>query len=250
MLWIDRQKLQTETLVGTFLNLGSAAAVEIAAGVGFDWLLIDLEHGSGSLADLRNMLLACRHAPAAPVVRIPSVDPDTVKFVMDSGAAGIMFPFVSTPQEAQRAVQCMKYPPQGSRGVAGVIRATDYGRQWKTYFAEANQQSLVVVQIETAEAVEAAAEIAAVEGVDVLFVGPLDLSVSLGCPGDFTPPHFVAALQKVIQACQAANKPCGILSRPELVAEHKRMGFRFVALGSDSGAVLSGLGDSLKLLRS
>ena len=249
MQWIDREKLRSGILSGTFLNLGSAAAVEIAAGVGFDWLLIDLEHGSGSLADLRNMLLACRQSPVAPIVRIRSVDADTVKFVMDSGAAGIMFPFVSSVAQAQQAVDCMKYPPLGTRGVAGIIRATDYGRKWKEYFAEANQQSLVVVQIETEAAVNAASEIAAVEGVDVLFVGPLDLSVSLGCPGDFSPPHFVAALEKVIKSCKQHGKACGILSRPEFVAQHKQLGFQFLALGSDSGAVVSGLNETLKQLR-
>ncbi len=249
MQWIDRDKLKQGVLSGTFLNLGSTAAVEIAAGVGFDWLLIDLEHGNGDFADLRGMLLACRRSASAPIVRIRSVDPDLVKFVMDSGAAGIMFPFVSTPQEAQRAVECMKYPPVGARGVAGIIRATDYGRNWKNYFAEANAHSLVVVQIETAAAVEAAESIAAVEGVDVLFVGPLDLSVALGCPGDFTQPHFIAALEKVIAACRVHGKACGILSRPEIVDQHKQLGFQFLALGSDSGAVVSGLAETLKLIQ-
>lgn len=249
MQWINRDKLRTEMLAGTFLNLGSATAVEIAANVGFDWLLIDLEHGSGALADLRSMLLACRGAQVAPIVRIRSVDPDTVKFVMDSGAAGIMFPFVSCVEEARRAVDCMKYPPQGSRGVAGIIRATDYGRSWSEYFKEANARGLVVVQIETSAAVEAAAAIAAVEGVDVLFVGPLDLSVSLGCPGDFSPPHFVEALQKVVAAAESHGKASGILSRPEFVAQHKALGFKFMALGSDAGAVLSGLNTSLKQMQ-
>jgi 2-keto-3-deoxy-L-rhamnonate aldolase RhmA len=249
MRWIDREKLKQGMLAGTFLNLGSPAAVEIAAGVGFDWLLIDLEHGNGSLADLRNMLLACRQSPVAPIVRIRSVDPDTAKFVMDSGAAGIMFPFVSTAEEARRAVRCMKYPPQGTRGVAGIIRATDYGRDWKNYFAEANARGLVVVQIETAAAVEAAADIAAVDGVDVLFVGPLDLSVSLGCPGDFSPPHFVSALEQVISAAKSHGKASGILSRPEFVAQHKQLGFQFMALGSDSGVVVSGLTSTLKQMQ-
>ncbi len=249
MKWIDRKKLSSEQLAGTFLNLGSAASVEIAGGLGFDWLLIDLEHGNGSLADLRSMLLACRGSNAAPIVRLRSVDQDSVKFVMDSGAAGVMFPFVNSVAEAERAVQCMKYPPIGKRGVAGIIRATNYGSDWQTYFEEANTNSLVVVQIETPEAVEAADAIAAVEGVDVLFVGPLDLSVNLGCPGDFTPPHFIAALQKVLDACARHGKPAGILSRPNLVQQHKQMGFRFLALGSDAGSVMSGLQQSLSAMR-
>ena len=249
MQWIDRKKLATELLAGTFLNLGSANAVEIAAELGFDWLLLDLEHGNASLADLRGMLIACRGSSAAPIVRIRSVDADTTKFVMDSGAAGIMFPFVSSAEEARRAVQFMKYPPQGTRGVAGIIRATNYGRDWKQYFSEANSNSLVVVQIETAQAVEAADAIAAVEGVDVLFVGPLDLSVNLGCPGDFTPPHFVDALKKVIAACEKHGKTAGILSRPPLVKQHKELGFRFLALGSDTAALISGLDEARKALQ-
>ena len=249
MQWIDKEALCHGVLAGTFLNLGSSATVEIAASSGFDWLLIDLEHGSGSLADLRSMLLACRESPVAPIVRIRSVDPDTVKFVMDSGAAGIMFPFVNSPEQARRAVECMKYPPAGTRGVAGIIRATDYGRKWKEDFAEANARSLVVVQIETAVAVEAAPQIAAIEGVDVLFVGPLDLSVSLGCPGDFSPPHFVAALEKVVAACKSQGKTCGILSRPDFIAQHKQLGFQLMALGSDSGAVVQGLNETLKQIR-
>ncbi len=249
MQWIDREKLKSGLLAGTFLNLGSATAVEIAASLGFDWLLIDLEHGNGSLADLRPLLLACRGSTAAPIVRLRSVDPDSVKFVMDSGAAGIMFPFVNSVAEAERAVQCMKYPPVGKRGVAAIIRATNYGTDWQSYFAEANAKSLVVVQIETPEGVEAAEEIAAIEGVDVLFVGPLDLSVNLGCPGDFTPPHFIEALQKVLDACSRHGKAAGILSRPNLVQQHKQMGFRFLALGSDAGSVMSGLQQSLVAMR-
>lgn len=249
MQWIDRQRLKSELLAGTFLNLGSAACVEIAAATGFDWLLIDLEHGNGSLADLRNMLLACRGATAAPIVRLRSVEPDDIKFAMDSGAAGIMFPFVNSVDEARKAVQFMKYPPQGTRGVAGVIRATAYGSNWQSYFSEANHGSLVVVQIETATAVEAADAIAAVEGVDVLFVGPLDLSVNLGCPNDFTQPHFVAALEKVIAASRKHGKVAGILSRPQLVQQHKQLGFRFFALGSDGSSVVAGLQQSLNAIR-
>ncbi|WP_286177402.1 HpcH/HpaI aldolase family protein [Rhodopirellula sp. JC639] len=249
MQWIDKQRLRHEVVAGTFLNLGSATAVEIAAGVGFDWLLIDLEHGSGSLADLRSMLLACRGGNAAAIVRLRSVDPDTVKFVMDSGAAGVMFPYVSSVDEARNAVRCMKYPPQGSRGVAGVIRATDYGRNWKPYFEEANENSLVIVQIETPEAVAAAEEIAAVDGVDVLFVGPLDLSVNLGHPGEFSHPEVEQAFQHVVECCERQGKSAGILTKDGLVNRHKEQGFRLLAYGSDSGAIISGMHGYLAALR-
>lgn len=250
MIWIDRARLRTELLAGTFLNLGSATAVEIAAATGFDWLLLDLEHGSGSFADLRSQLIAARTGNAPAIVRIRSVDADIVKFVMDSGAAGIMFPYVSSAEQAAYAVDCMKYPPQGKRGVAGIIRATEYGCNWKEYYQTSNAHSLVVVQIETPEAVAAADEIAAVSGVDVLFVGPLDLSVNFGTPGVFTTPALVEAFQHVIDACNRHGKVPGILSRPELVIAHREMGFRFLALGSDTGAVVTGLQQSLNAIRS
>ena len=250
MQWIDRSRLKTEVLAGTFLNLGSASVVEIAAETGFDWLLIDLEHGSGTAADLRGQLLATRGTKVAPIVRVASADADAVKFVMDSGAAGVMFPFVANAEEAARCVQMMKYPPTGTRGVAQIIRATSYGRNWQGYQAEANEQSLVIVQIETPDAADNAEAIAAVPGVDALFVGPMDLSVNLGHAGDFTPPTFIQYLKNVVQACERHSKTAGILSRPELVESHKQMGFRLVALGSDSGALVTGLTNSLKSLRS
>jgi 2-keto-3-deoxy-L-rhamnonate aldolase RhmA len=249
MKWVDRNRLETEVLAGTFLNLGSSCAVEIAADLGFDWLLIDLEHGSGSFADLRAMLLACRGSESSPIVRIRSVDADSVKFALDSGAAGIMFPFVNSVEEAQRAVQFMKYPPMGTRGVAAVIRATTYGRDSVAYLKEANDKTLTVVQIETAQGVDSAEAIAAVKGVDVLFVGPMDLSVNLGCPGDFTQPHFIEALKKVIAACHRHNKVAGILSRPQLVKQHLELGFRFLALSSDGTSVATGLKQSLDTIK-
>ncbi len=249
MQWMNRERLRSGLCAGTFLNLGSPASVEVAASIGFDWLLIDLEHGNSSLADLRSMLLACRGASVAPIVRLRSIEADDVKFVMDSGAAGIMFPFVNSPAEARRAVECMKYPPMGKRGVAGIIRATHYGTDWQGYFEAANANSLVVVQIETPEAVTCAADIAAVEGVDVLFVGPLDLSVNLGCPNDFTTEPFITALKHVVAVCESVGKAAGILSRPQLVQQHKALGFRFLALGSDTGAIATGLQQSLNAMR-
>lgn len=229
--------------------MGSATSVEIAAQTGFDWLLLDFEHGSGYLGELRAQLLAAGQSSTAAIVRLPSIDPDLVKFAMDSGAAGIMFPYVADADEAARAVNCMKYPPTGNRGVAQVIRATEYGLHWQSYLAEANDKSLVVVQIETPKAADQADAIAAVKGVDVLFVGPMDLSVNLGYPGDFIQPGFMDHLKHVITACHRHGKSAGILSRPELVRLHIEMGFRFMALGSDAGAVMTGMRNNLQFLR-
>lgn len=249
MQWIDRSRLKTDMLAGTFLNLGSASVVEIAAETGYDWLLIDLEHGTGTMADLRGQLLATRGTKATPIVRLPSANADMAKFVLDSGAVGIMFPYVPNAEEAARCVQMMKYPPTGTRGVAQVIRATHYGRNWQQYLAEANEQTLVIVQIETPEAAAQAEAMAAVPGVDVLFVGPMDLSVNLGHPGDFLSEPFIQHLKNVVAACARHGKTAGILSRPELVESHRQLGFRFIALGSDSGAVVAGLQNSLNAMK-
>lgn len=248
MHWIPRDRLARDILGGTFLNLGSATATEIAASTGFDWLLIDLEHGSGTVADLRGQLLAAATRGVPAVVRVPSTDMDLVKFAMDSGAAGIMFPYIGSAAEAAQAVASVKYPPQGQRGVAGNIRAARFGPDWREYFLAANAASLVVVQIETPEAVAFSAEIAQVPGVDVLFVGPLDLSVNLDCPGDFRHELVIQAMKDVITACRQHGKTPGILSRPELVAQHLSLGFRFVALGSDIGAVQTGMQQNVTLL--
>ncbi len=186
--------------------MGSACAVEIAADLKFDWLLIDLEHGSGSFADLRSMLLACRGSDAAPIVRIRSVDADSVKFALDSGAAGIMFPFVNSVGEARAAVQYTKYPPMGTRGVAAVIRATEYGRHSVSYLQQANANSLVVVQIETAQVSTAAEGIAATEGVDVLFVGPMDFIGESRLPGRFYATSFHRRLEESHSRLQATRQ--------------------------------------------
>ncbi len=250
MNWIDRSKLANhELLAGTFLNLGSANSTEIAGQLGYDWLLLDLEHGSGSWADLRGQLQALHGSESVAIVRVRSTNADAVKFVLDSGAAGIMFPYISSVAEAQLAVAAVKYPPQGQRGVAQTIRATDYGRNWQEYLQTANQSTMVIVQIETPEAAAAADEIAAVEGVDALFIGPMDLSVNLGCPGEFHGDVFQSLLAGVVAACRRHGKTAGILSRPELLDTHFQQGFRLIALGSDTGSIVSGLSAGLRQLR-
>lgn len=249
MRWLDKARLRQEIAAGTFLNLGSTTSVEIAAQAGFDWLLLDFEHGSGSFASLRSMLIACEAYGVAAIVRVRSLDPDSTKFVLDSGAAGIMFPYVGSPEQAELAVKFCKYPPRGSRGVAGIIRATDYGRNWQSYFQSANERVTVIVQIETPEAVSAADDIAAIDGVDVLFVGPLDLSVNLGFPADFSQPEFRRCLEHVVAACERQQKTAGILSKPGFETEHRDMGFRLFALGSDSGAVVAGMQDYVTQIR-
>ena len=162
-------------------------------------------------ADLVSQLQAVDTTETVSIVRIAWNETPRFKRTLDMGPGGIMIPYVNTAEEARQAVASMRYPPQGVRGAARFHRANGFGRQFESYFADANDKLLTVVQIETVEAVANAEEIAAIDGVDVLFVGPLDLSVSLGITGQMQHPDFRAAIKHVIQACQAHSKSPGIL---------------------------------------
>ena len=242
MRYLRERVLAGELLAGTFCNLGSHITTEIAGNAGFDWLLLDLEHGAGDQSELMHQLQAAAAADTPAIVRIAWNEPWRFKRVLDAGAAGVMVPWVSTVEEAQAATTAMRYFPDGVRGAATLIRANGYGRDRDEYLQAANDHLLTVVQIETRQAVENAAAIAAVEGVDVLFVGPFDLSIGLGIGGQFDHPEFLAALEQVVAGAKGAGKAAGILlQRPDQVAATKARGFSFIALGSDGGLVTSGM---------
>lgn len=238
--WIDKRRLG-HPLRGTFLSLGSPLAARMAAQLGFDWVLIDLEHGACTEGDLPGLLLAIEGTACAPIVRVVSNNQDRVKRALDMGAVGVMIPYVSTPQEAAAAVAYTRYPPAGCRGVASSTIATEFGLRTEAYHREAPAETLTIVQIETREGVENIEEIAAVDGVDVVFVGPLDLSFNLGCPKQFEHPDLQQALDRVLAACSRQGKACGILSTVDQAQEYLRRGFTFIAVGSDAGAIHHGL---------
>jgi 4-hydroxy-2-oxoheptanedioate aldolase len=237
-----RRVLAREWLCGTFLNLGSAMTVEIAGLAGFDWLLIDHEHGPGGEDTLLHQLHAAAATPAFPVVRIAANETPRFKRVLDQGASGVMVPYVSTAAEARAAVAAMRYPPRGIRGVAKFHRGAGFGADFEDYYAHAHERLLAVIQIETPEAVANIEEIAAVDGADVLFVGPTDLSYNMGIRDQLESPRFVDALQKVSVAAKHHGKAAGILvHNAALVPKCRDLGYTFVALGSDGGAVRAGL---------
>ncbi len=242
MNWISRNRLGREPLVGTFLGIGSPISAEIASRIGFDWVLIDTEHGAGDYGVLVQQLQAvAAGGNSSPIVRVAWNDPVVIKRTLDAGAAGIMVPYVNSAEEARQAVEAIKYPPQGTRGTAKSTRAAAFGLNFEEYFRCANRDTLVVVQIETPEAVAAAEQIAAVDGVDVLFIGPLDLRVNLGWPDSLEPGKFEKSIQAVIQACQAAEKTAGILSTPDEAKKWIDQGLTFLAIGSDGMAITQGL---------
>lgn len=242
MKWIRESVLEGELFAGTFLNLGSSLTAEVAGRAGFDWLLLDLEHGCGDRQELIRQLQAIESTPAAPIVRLGGGDPVLIKRILDVGASGLMIPLVNSADEALRVVESMLYPPQGVRGVAGFTRAAQFGRGFDDYFAEANDGLLVVVQIETLRALENLEEIAAVDRVDVIFLGPLDLSVSLGRPKDFDHADFRAAVERIATVSKKHGKAAGVLAMDApLASRYIDDGFTFVACGSDGGAVATGL---------
>jgi len=247
--YIKERVLAGEVLAGVWCNLASSITTEIAALAGFDWLLIDQEHGPGDNETLLRQLQAVGERPCAPIVRIVWNEMPRFKRALDLGAMGIMVPYIQTVEEAQRAVSYMRYPPEGLRGAAISPRATGYGARFEAYFTEANRNLLLVNQIETARAVENIQEIARVKGIDILFVGPLDLSLSLEMPKRFEDPEFRVVIAKVAHAAREAGKAAGILlPSVQLVEMVHDMGFTFVAVGSDGSMVVEGMKNSLAAL--
>lgn len=230
-----------ETLYGSFLQLGSAVAAEIVARAGLDWVIVDLEHGAGTEADLPGSLVAISTTPTAALVRPPSAERVRVGRALDHGAHGLMLPRIDDADQAREAVSFMRFPPDGVRGLALSTRGAGLGERGHPDVAGINRQIVTIIQIESPSAVEHAAEIAAIDGVDVLFVGPADLSHSLGIPGQFDHPDYLAAVRQTLAAADAQGKATGILLRdPSTLARHLDLGFRFIGIGSDIAFVGDG----------
>lgn len=229
---------QGETLLGCFLNLGSALTAEMAGKAGFDFVVVDLEHGSGTESDILHQLQALEHTGARSIIRVESHARQRSHRVLDLGAHGIMFPRVNTAEEARACVAALRYPPDGIRGVASMNRACEFGASFRSYVEASKDSLLGVLQIETVDAVRNVDEIAAVDGADVLFIGPLDLSMSLGILGQFDHPDFEDALRRTAAAARTHGKSTGVLMpKPDNFDRFYDLGFRFLACGSDGAMV-------------
>jgi 2-dehydro-3-deoxyglucarate aldolase/4-hydroxy-2-oxoheptanedioate aldolase len=223
-----------ELTVGTFLGTASALTAEVCAAAGFDWLLLDLEHGAGGEEQVRDVVPAAGSYGVPTVVRVETDERIRMGRVLDGGAAGIMLPRMDSATQVSTALTHLRFPPHGDRGVATYNRACRFGLDPEA-LDRADDDVLVVVQIESVAAVAAADEIAALDGVDVLFVGPRDLSHDLGVPGDVTAPAFVEALEAVLAAGRRYGKACGLLvTDGAAAAQRLGQGWSFVAIGSDS----------------
>ena len=238
---LKKRLQQGETLNGCWLNLGSPLTAEIVGLSGFDWVLIDLEHGAGTEKDVLAQLQALESTPTAAFVRVESSDSARISRVLDMGAAGVMCPKVNNAIEAKKVINGLHYQPFGNRGVAKMVRATGFGQNFQAYYDASKESLLGIIQIETVEALNHLDEIAALEGVDVLFIGPADLSMELGIFGQFDNPIFINALQRIIQAAQKAGKSTGILFfNPDDYPKYHDMGIRFIACGADATFVADG----------
>ncbi len=249
-----RERLKKgELAIGCGVRL--ARTVEIAkmmAISGYDWLFIDMEHGSIDLDIACQMSVAALDAGIAPIPRVPAGEFSIATRLLDGGAAGIVIPHVDTAEAAREIVDRLKYPPQGHRSVAGAMAQLGYRPM---PLAEAtrivNAETLIVVMIETPRAVENAEAIAAVPGVDVLLIGTNDLSMELGVPGGLGDPKVVAAYERVIAACKRHGKHAGLggVYTEDLMRQYIGMGTRFVLGGNDFGFVLSGAQARSKFIR-
>lgn len=224
----------TRPLVGMWVCSGSPLVAEICAGAGLDWLLIDMEHSPNGLESVLGQLQAVAAHPVTPVVRVPTNDAVTVKQVLDLGAQNLLVPMVSSADEARAAVEAVRYPPRGKRGVGSALARSGRWNRVEGYLEQADEHVSLFVQIETAAGVEAAAEIAAVDGVDGVFVGPSDLAASMGLIGQQSHPDVVAAVRRTFEAVRSAGKPVGVNAFvPEVARSYLEAGATFVLVGAD-----------------
>ena len=235
--------------VGTWIMSASPIVAEAIGCAGFEWGVLDMEHTPLDLMDLVHMLQGLGSTPLVPLVRVPWNDTVTIKRALDAGARTLLVPFVQNADEARAAVAATRYPPDGMRGMAGMSRASRFGTT-PNYLSTANQGIGVIVQLETAAAIDRLEAIAGVEGVDALFVGPGDLSATMGHVGQLTHPEVMALMSQAAQRAKALGKPIGTVGgTPELVAQYRAMGYGFVAIASDLGLLMRAAQGALNALR-
>ena len=236
--------------IGLWSALASNIVAEIIGDAGFDWILLDTEHAPNEIAGLLPQLQALSRGTATPVVRPAWNDPVLIKRVMDLGAHSLLLPWVQSAEEAKRAVAATRYAPDGIRGAAAGVRASRYGRI-ANYLQEANAQVCVLVQVETRAALDQIEAIAAVEGVDGVFIGPSDLAASLGHLGNSAHPEVQRAIEDAVRRLKAVGKAAGILApKEEDARRYIGWGFTFVAVGSDGGLLARGADALAKTFKS
>lgn len=236
--------------IGLWISLSNAYAAEAVAPAGYDWALLDMEHSPNELASLLGQLQAFAATETTAIVRPDWNDAVKVKRLLDLGVPGLLFPMVQSVEEAQAAVAACRYPPRGIRGVAGTTRANGFGRI-TDYFAQVEQQTAILIQLETVQAVENALAFADVDGIDGIFFGPADIGADMGHVGQPMHPDVWALVRPAARALMSRGMPVGTLvSDPAFAADLLNDGFSFVACGSDAGLLAKGADNLLGQVRS
>ena len=234
----ERLSADDRTLFGGWVCSGSPVMAEIMAGSGLDWVLIDMEHAPNGLESTLAQLHAVSAYPVTAVVRVPAADDVVLKQVLDLGAQTVLVPMVSTPEQARAVVEATQYPPAGRRGVGSALARSARWNRVDGYLREAAEHVCVLVQVETAEGVENAEQIAATPGIDGVFIGPSDLAASMGLLGAQTHPDVVAAVRRAMAAVLATGTPVGVNAFDPTVAHaYADAGARFVLVGADVALV-------------
>jgi len=234
---------QGKPVIGTMITTGGVDTAEIISYTGADFIMIDGEHGSMGIETVGIMISLIKNSKVTPLVRVACNEMSVIQIGLNTGTYGIMIPMVNTKEDAMKAVQFCKYPPLGIRGV-GPNRAVLFGAgadEFADYHLTANNEILVIVQIEHYAAVENIDDILSVQGIDIAFIGPRDLSMSMGIPGQVNHPDIQKSCLKVVESCEKYNVIPGIVTSTNKLEQHLNMGFKFLQCGTDSSFLYNGV---------
>jgi 2-keto-3-deoxy-L-rhamnonate aldolase RhmA len=240
---------QNQITYGTWITMAYPEVTEILSNLPFDWFVFDMEHAPLSVKDIEFLLMPLKNRNIVPLARVPWNDFVIIKRVLDIGIQGIIIPWVNNKIEAENAVKATRYYPDGIRGI-GPRRCIMYGfDDIKEYYQRANKETLVIAQIETMEGVKNLYEILSVKGLSGVFIGPNDLSLSLGCFRDFKNPKYIQIIELICKTARSMNKIAGIMTRdPEDALDKAKKGFNFIALAHDTYYMVRGFQEAFKLL--
>ena len=232
-----RKKLRHGAVFGSFMKTSDPAFVEIAGHAGMDFVVLDMEHGPVGLGDMQNNVRAAQLTGVMPIIRVAGLNEQLISQALDIGAAAVQIPQIYTSEQAERAVRYAKYHPEGERGVCRFVRAAGYSSAPREqYFEKANRDTLVIIQVEGSKAIDSVDEILAVEGVDIVFIGPYDLSQSFGVPGRTSHPKVVSAMEDIVKRAEKLGVVTGTFTdSPETLKTWMNAGVKYLSYSVDVG---------------
>lgn len=236
-----RQLIKERPIIGPFSKLSDPAVIEVLGFAGFDFVILDMEHGPTSLESLQGLIRAAELSGIAPIVRIPEGDPGMISRVLDIGAAGVQVPQVSTAEQVKEVVRLARFAPTGERGVCRFVRAAGYSSMEKADYFRESDEAFIVIQIEGSEALRNLKAMLDVQGPDIVFIGPYDLSQSLGVPGQVDHPLVVEKTKQIIAACAERGIAAGnFTEKPESTHNWMNQGLRYMSFSVDVGLLYEG----------